>query len=209
MTSPVIALLILLMAAKEPSLRFIFDLASRGDVATLVSLNSPIDGRNSSLRSNALNVALLIADPLTYSDHFIEHFPITSDAVMHELYEEIELKKYTPEFLFSLKSLGRLAHEGSAPAAVKLLRAVLVADGVVSDQLCEDVNATFADRPALMLRALSSLSSDRGEIYSSCFDLLDERQRECILLKINGPNLTDDIDKVVLGEVRAALNPTP
>lgn len=59
-----------------------------------------------------------MAAPQTYEAQFVEKFPTASSAITHDLYENIELKRLTPKFLYSVEALGEIALKGKTKPLV-------------------------------------------------------------------------------------------
>src|SRR5690242_818614 len=82
----------------------LFELARQKASERIKALKPVVDGSHDAALKEAYPIALIMADSRNVDD-FINGFPET--AVM-DIYENIELKKLTPSFLFSV--LGRLIH---------------------------------------------------------------------------------------------------
>jgi len=184
----------------------IFELARKHDSIALARLARSEEISGNSLYRNALNVARYIADPSRYEQRFIETFPQDMSGIMSDLYEQIELTKRTPEFLFSFKSLGAIARRGSRPAVSKLFGAITVADGVVGEQLCEDANWVLTKRSRLAVESLSMLSpSKRTKVYSSCLALLEPDEKEHMKESVSSIKPSGKGEKQAIHELRRAL----
>lgn len=201
------AVLLLSIAAtcRTQTLDHIFELATKKDSAALLKLASQTSFKATSLNANAVNLALYMSEPSRFEHRFVQHFPTDSNGVMQELYSQIELKSFTPEFLFSFKRLGAIARHGSPTAAKRLLQAIEVADGAVGEQLCSDTNQLFIEKPTLALNALSSLPvHSRRRVYS-CFRLLDEDERRQMLTSVGSTAPRSDHLKRISRDIRRVL----
>jgi hypothetical protein len=194
------------LPADSRMLDTIFVLAGRHDTKALEKLSSSEAIARNSLYTDATNLALYVADPVRYERRFAETFPQDADRVMRGLYEQIELKKRTPEFLYSFKNLGRIARGGSVTAARKLFGIITVSDGVVGEQVCDDATILLRDRPALSVGVLSSFPADsRANIYASCFGLLDRDERTALKARLAEVKPRTPDETKVIREIRKAL----
>lgn len=178
MFRPLVLMMLIGASVSSPAGRLeeIFDLGKKGNVKKLCELTQRT---KRPLERNALNIALYIASPQKFSKKFVDEFP-QSSRELNEIYEEIELEKLTPEFLYTFRSLGRLANAGSVNAAKKIFGAIPLTDGVISTQLCSDANQLFETAPQVALTGLAAHPrSIRTKAYS-CFLLLDEDEVERI-----------------------------
>jgi hypothetical protein len=210
MKTILISICMLLQASgstQQDVLNNIFDLARKHDSIALARLARSEEISGNSLYRNALNVARYIADPSRYEQRFVETFPQDMSGIMSDLYEQIELTKRTPEFLFSFKSLGAIARRGSSAAVRKLFGAITVADGVVGEQLCEDANWVLTKRSKLAVESLSMLSpSTRTKVYSSCLALLDRDEKKRMKESLSSIKPSDTGGRETLRELRRALH---
>src|SRR5438132_966422 len=93
---------------KGPSVGMMFEYAKKKQHKELEALGSEIRGSKDKNLNYAYSVALYLADSKGNKEKFVSGFP-TDYAGLMFLFEEVELKKFTPRFMYSFESLAKIA----------------------------------------------------------------------------------------------------
>jgi hypothetical protein len=149
-----------------------FNHAKANDIEALKLMGKDIKKVKNRTLSNAYNLALLIARPSEYKKRFIDNFPIDAAGIMSDLYERIELKQLTPNFLYSFETIGQYAEEGNRIAIEKVLKGHIHSDGAVSEIYCNSMNRLYLKQTKETIAALSLLSKKHRMKNYECFEYL-------------------------------------
>jgi hypothetical protein len=85
---------------------------------------------------------------------------------MYYLYDQIELKRLTPAFLYSIDSIGSIAKNGNEKAIEKVFRGYIHSDGVVAEIFCESIPRVFVEHVQKSVSVLSRMEKeDRQKDY--------------------------------------------
>lgn len=168
-------------AAIESYLIKMFNYANAHNVKALEDMQGEIVSKKIGTIVTAYSLALYIASPEKYKNQYVDNFPVTYEGIMYDLYELIELKKFTPKFLYSIESIGLIAQDGNDKAIEKVLEGTIHSDGVVSDSFCDILTGLFHKQPQKTLKALSKLNAEQRSKEYSCFKLMDSE--EFVILK--------------------------
>lgn len=148
-------------------LEHIFVAASRKDLRGIYKLQKIA---KDNVVKRAIPVALYIADPAKFEKQFVESFPTDYNGLMIELYE-VELSRKTPNFLYAIEHLNKIAFKGDRQAIRKLLEANSHSDGVVGALLCEGFLAVHERHKKLVASELQLLNKRDKEKNFRCMEL--------------------------------------
>jgi hypothetical protein len=150
----------------------IFDYAKTHNVQALDNLRSEVETSGDTTLIKAYALALYMAAPQKYEAQYVEKFPVDSKGIMHDLYENIEMKRLTPRFLYSVEALGEIALKGNERAIEKIFLGVLHSDGAVSELFCDYTVKLFGKNLQSTLTALSRIDSDERKGTYECLKLM-------------------------------------
>jgi hypothetical protein len=147
-------------------LKKMFNYANTGNIKALEEMKVEVSGKADKALSLAYSLALYIASPDTYEKQYVEAFPVDFEGIMYDLYEQIELKRLTPVFLYSVVSIGSIAKKGSEKAIEKVFRGYVHSDGAVSALFCDSMKELFLEQSQKTVSALSKIEKgDRQRDY--------------------------------------------
>lgn len=150
----------------------LFTYAKESNVQAIEQMKADVEAVGNSSATNAYSLALYMANPQKYEDQYVDNFPIDTNGIMHDLYENIELKQLTPSFLFSVESLGKIAIKGNDKALQKILRGSMHADGAVGEMYCDYVGKLLDAHLQRTVTALSRVDIDERKGAYECLKLL-------------------------------------
>jgi hypothetical protein len=170
--------------SEETLLTEMFQYARHHNITALQRLRAQVDESHNGRLRVGYALSMYIADPVAANqDPYIDAFPEDRDAIMIGLYEQIELKRLTPRFLYSLDAIGTLALDGKPKAIVKVIRALALSDGVVTECLCDTVVKLFLAQLGPTIRSLGAMpEADRVQAYQ-CLQTGGEDQRSLAALE--------------------------
>lgn len=182
--------------------RVLFEHARAQRVKTLEGMADEVKSKNNGTLNTAYLLALYIASPKKYEARFVKDFPVTSDGIMHDLYESIELKNVTPKFLFSFEALGRVAQRGNEKAIYKILNGVTHSDGVVSERFCEIVITLLRKQLKKTVAVLSRIGEvDRGKILQ-CSEDMEPGELAEIKKNLKKVKPSSEMEKIVIRDIQ-------
>ena len=147
----------------------IFNYAKKHDLKALEAMNTKLVSEKNNLTiSIAYPLALYIASPDKYKNRFIDSFPENYEGIMYVLYDQIELKQLTPNFLYSIKALGIIAKEGNMIAIKKVLNGYNHSDGIVAEVLCDIITELSQTHSKELNQAISFLNDGHKQNINLC-----------------------------------------
>jgi hypothetical protein len=163
----------------------IFDYAKTHNVQALEGMKVEIAKLNNSTLNKAYYLSLYMVAPEKYETLYVDIFPVDTNGIMHDLYENIELKRLTPKFLYSVDAIGAIALKGNKKAIEKVLLGGMHSDGAVSELFC-DYTAKLLDKNLLRtLIVLSRVESNERKGIYECFNLMTSEDFLLLKKKIN------------------------
>ncbi len=153
----------------------IFDYAKAHNVQALEGLKSEVESSSNTTLTKAYSLALYIADPQKYETQYVEKFPVDSSGIMHDLYDNIELKRLTPSFLYSVQALGEIALKGNEKAIEKTLNGVVHSDGAVSELFCDYTARLLGKKLQSTVTALSRIDANERKGIYECLKVMDSK----------------------------------
>jgi len=127
---------------------------------------------------------LFLQDQMLNKSDFIIYFPQNYEDIMRLLYERVELKKLTPEFLYSFRMLGGYALEKDIKAVEKILIVYLHSDGVVAELLSDYIVKLFNVDFELMIYFLNGLEIKDMYKITDCVKIIDKNDKTILIEKI-------------------------
>ncbi len=151
----------------------VFNYAKVRNVQALESLKIEIERLNNSTLTRAYSLALYLAASEKYEDQYVDKFPVDSNGIMRDLYENIELKRFTPRFLYvSGAHWAEIALKGNERAIEKILIGVVHSDGAVSELFCDYTAKLFAKKLQSTVTALSRIDVNERKGTYDCLKLI-------------------------------------
>jgi ribosomal 50S subunit-associated protein YjgA (DUF615 family) len=120
---------------------------------------------------------------------------------MHDLYENIELKRLTPKFLYSVEALGEIALKGNKKAIEKVLNGVVHSDGAVSELFCDYTAKLFDKNLQSTLTALSRIDSNERKGTYDCLKLMASKDVEALKRNVRKIKTSDQKVQQVIQEI--------
>jgi len=151
------------------NLAILFEHARRHETEAVLRLKPGAEQGGDRVWEIGYYVALYIASPEKYRNEFVEHFPVDSEGIMRILYEQIELPKLTPKWLFSFAALGEIARAGDAPAMQRCLNGMIHSEGAVAESYCDSIEKAFGSQPETWVKVLQSGPEDPRGAIATCF----------------------------------------
>jgi hypothetical protein len=173
----------------------IFNYAKVHDLQALEGLRKEIETLNNSTLAIAYALSLYMAAPEKYESQYVEKFPVDSSGIMRDLYENIELKRLTPRFLYSVEALGEIALKGNEKAIGKILTGVVHSDGAVSELFCDYTAKLFDKKLQSTVAALSRIDASERKGTYDCLKLMESK--DVAALKKNVRKIKTDDQKVL------------
>lgn len=173
----------------------VFNYAKVRNVQALESLKIEIERLNNSTLTRAYSLALYLAASEKYEDQYVDKFPVDSNGIMRDLYENIELKRFTPRFLYSVEALGEIALKGNERAIEKILIGVVHSDGAVSELFCDYTAKLFAKKLQSTVTALSRIDVNERKGTYDCLKLIESK--DVAVLKKNVRKIKTSDQKVL------------
>lgn len=179
-----------------------FNYAKAHNLRALEGLRGEVKLKNDRTLTNAYSLALYIASPNKYEQHYVMGFPVDYDGIMHDLYERIELKRLTPKFLYSIESIGLIAQGGNEKAIEKVLQGNIHSDGVVAELFCDILIKLFEKQPQKTLRAFSQIDKEQRQKNYLCFKVLNLKEFTSLKTKIKKVKLkASKLELTVIQEI--------
>ena len=183
-------------------LKKMFNYANAGNLGALEAMKVEVNGQRNKNLALAYSLALYIASPNTYERQYVEAFPVNYEDIMYDLYEQIELKRLTPAFLYSVESIGSIAKKGNEKAIEKVFRGYIHSDGVVSESFCESIPGVFIEQARKTVSVLSRIDKEDRQRDYLCLSTLSPEQ--LAQLKKNIEKLTPTVptqERLVIREI--------
>jgi len=164
------------MTDNDAFLKKMFNYANTGNLKALEALKNEVIGQRNKTLALAYSLALYIASPNIYERQYVEAFPVNFEGIMYDLYEQIELKRLTPSFLYSVESIGSIAKKGDEKAIEKVFRGYIYSDGVVSESFCESIPGVFIKQAQKTVSVLSRIDKEDRQRDYLCLSTLSPEQ---------------------------------
>jgi len=156
---------------RDDYLAKMFSYANAHDTDALEEMRSEIESESDRTLNIAYSLALYIASPKKYEKQFVENFPTDRDGLMKYLFGRIEAEGLPPRFMYSVRSLAKIAEEGNEQAIEKVFQGCLHTGASVAVAFSEASIKVFEKQTEKSLRIFSLLSEkDRQKIYSLTFE---------------------------------------
>lgn len=139
--------------------------------------------------NNAYPLALYIASPREYEEEFVENFPTDHEGLMSDIFVRVEAKGLTPRFMYSVRSLARIAEEGNEQAIEKVFQGCLHTGAAVTVAFSETAINVLVKQSEGSLRTLSLLTQkERRKIYSLTLEyiIISPEQSQSIRKQLEG-----------------------
>jgi hypothetical protein len=159
----------------DPFLVKMFDYAKAHNVKALEGLRNEVKLKKNRTVTNAYSLALYIAAPEKYKQQYVNNFPVDYQGIMLDFYEQIELKKLTPTFFYSIDSLGLIAAEGNDKAIEKVLIGSIHSDGIVGEEFCDILEKIFDKQLHKTVKAFSRIDDGQRQKAYSCFEMMEAK----------------------------------
>lgn len=156
-------------------LKKMFKYANAGNLGALKAMKVEVNEQRNKNLALAYSLALYIASPNKYERQYVEAFPGNFEG-MDYLYEQIELKRLTPTFLYSVESIGSIAKKGNEKAIEKMFRGYIHSDGVVSESFCESIPGVFIEQAQKTVSVLSRIDKEDRQRDYLCLSKLSPEQ---------------------------------
>jgi hypothetical protein len=161
-----------------------FDYAKTHNVKALEELRDKIKLKKNRTLTNAYYLALYIAAPEKYKQQYVDNFPVDYEGIMMDFYEQIELKKLTPTFFYSIDSLGLIAAEGNDKAIEKVIIGSIHSDGIVGEEFCDILEKIFDKQLQKTVKAFSRIDEGQRQKAYSCFELMEAKEFNTLKSKL-------------------------
>ena len=123
---------------------------------------------------------LFMQDSTKYKDNFIRTFPEDYDGIMRLVYEKIEVRKLTPEFMYSFKVLGENALLRNCIAAKKIIMVYVHSDGIVAELVSNYMIELFKNHLSLIIDHIYELSENDIQKIGYSFKMIESNDKQLI-----------------------------
>jgi hypothetical protein len=147
--------------ARDRQVAAIYAAVKQRNAASLTTQQTAIEQNHKSI-DPALNLALLLLNPSTSPQPFIEGYPTDARGVMLDYGSRLDTANITPTgHRFPITKLGDLAVKGNPLALTKLLAAFDVADKPIADDYAREIAIVASAIPRETLAAIAALSASQ------------------------------------------------
>lgn len=183
----------------------IFKYAKTHNVQGLEGLRSEVATSGDATLVKAYAIALYMGAPQKYETQYVDMFPVDSNGIMHDLYENIELKRLTPRFLYSVEILGEIALKGNEKAIEKVLIGAVHSDGAVSERFCDYIDKLFGKKLRNTLIVLSRIDAEERKGTYECLKLMSPNDIAVLKSNIRKIKLYDQKVLQVIQEISHSI----